>query len=541
MRNAAAVFGGGLLLLAGCVNPPAHRAPVDPPRRYAVSIVPQPRFVRFERGVFVWHNPAVIDARLSRALPTANVAGSYTLDVSPRGIRIRARDPAGLFYARETLEQATTSAGSKFIAPAMHVEDAPRYSWRGIHLDVARHYFDLRALEKLVDAASRYKLNILHLHFTDDRAWRLPSKAFPRLPSTQHYTAQQIHELVRYAGRHFMTIVPEIDVPAHSTAAIRAYPQLACGQSDELCPARANAFADAVLAEVARMFPAPLIHTGGDEVESWTTSERSAFERHIAATLHRLNREPVVWDDEADVAGSGSTIVVWHLGDAARRAALHHRIVMAPDGPLYFNAAQGDRSQEPPASRYVSTLEEVYSYSPDTPALGMEATLWTERIATPDALWYMLLPRELALAESAWDLPTEKNWTRFYGALGPQLTWLGRHGYTFRIPNVMFGVKDGSARFGSISGQMNGAVATVDRPAATLALSDALPGATLWYRIGEDSPWRRYRRAIAVAVGSDVYAYATANRAHSAVSKLSIRAAGRRRLFSRSFTSIVSP
>ncbi len=538
-----------LLAAAGCAQNARAGLPL---RRYAESgifpVVPYPQTIRSRSGVYVWPAGSSPSDSARASIRTFRIplrglhrSGAYSLDVRPGGIRISAADAAGLFYGRETLAQITLRQGDRFATPAVRIEDAPRYAWRGIHLDVARRYFPLPTLEKFVVLAARYKLNVVHLHFTDDQAWRLPSVAYPRLPSVLHYTRAQLKALNVFAARHFVTIVPEVDLPAHSAAAIRAYPALACGSSSELCPSRASRFAGTIAHELVRMFPGSWIHFGGDEVQTWTATQRAQFEANVAAGAHALGRTPVLWDDEADVAPAQAAIMVWHLGRAEQRAARgSHRIVQAPDGPLYFNAAQGEPAQEPPASRYVSTLEQVYAYDAVGSFYGIEATMWTEKIATERALWYMLLPREIALAEVAWTQPQHKSWARFYRGLPAQLAWLDGHGYSARIPNVMFRVQNAGTRYASVTGRMNAASANVPNGTASIALDEAMPGAVLWYRRSARGSWQRYRGRFTVACGAEVDAYASAGGRSGAVSQLMTRCSGAA-AGSTAFDGIVSP
>lgn len=420
---------------------------------------------------------------------------------------------------------------------------APRYEWRGIHIDVSRHYFDIATLKRLVDLEAHLNLNKLHVHFTDDAAWRLPSRRYQKLTASQHYTESQLRDLVAYARARNVDVVPEIDLPAHSGGAISAYPNLGCGSAVELCPSKAAAFADEMITETTAIFPSPWIHTGGDEVTTWTRAQRAAFETHVDATVARLHRVGIVWDDEADVAPRRTLVMVWHLGNAASDAiAGGHRVIMASDGPLYFNAAQGDPQQEPPASRYVTTLEQVYAFSPPASGvLGIEATLWTEKIATPNALWYMLLPRALALSDIASAQPHEKNWKRFYRSLPERLAWLDSHGYGHRIPNVMFRVSDAKARFESIAGNVNAATVYISRPDVAITAESSLTAGTTFVRIN-GGLWQRTSHLNTVTTPSTVEAYAEFRGRRSAITTLIVRRAGNKTTArSQTFDAVVSP
>jgi hexosaminidase len=451
---------------------------------------------RFARGNAIAVAETSDRAQADVAFRNANAGDAlgsegYVLAVRPNGISISAGGAAGFDYALQTLAQLTVRAPSgRFETHAVDVRDRPAFGWRGIHLDVSRHYFPLATIERYIDLAERYKLNVFHWHLTDDEAWRIEIKRRPLLTAVGactpqrrqclFYTQAEIRELVAYARERNVEIVPEIDLPGHSGATIRSYPDLACeggGDPAVLCPTEQTfAFLDDVLAEVVQLFPGRFVHLGGDEVSprgwrssaevsrlmrrnGWTSygQVQAYFTQRLTASLERQHRRAVVWDDALSGPVPPNTVVMAWRGEPAARlgAARGLDVVAVPDGPLYFDGYQGDPEQEEPAMRYRATLEQVYRYQPFAAVsgearsrlIGIQANLWTEQIATPDHLFYMLLPRELALAEIAWTGPNETRWPGFRERLPAQLGWLSANGYRFRIPDVAFTLAGGPVRF----------------------------------------------------------------------------------------------
>ena len=483
--------------------------------------------------------------RLSEGLHDSRLGvEGYRLDVDSSGVSIGANAGAGLFYGAQTLDQLLP-VGNAPVVPGVHIVDWPRFRWRGIHLDVSRHFFGLGVVERYIDVAARYKLNIFHWHLTDDQGWRFPVPRYPRLTtvggcregsqvggegSTQTdgqrycgaYTAQQIRDVVAFARRRYVTIVPEIEMPGHSVEALAAYPWLGCGtgpyrvrelwgiSSQIFCPTEPTFhFIDAVLAEVARLFPGPYIHIGGDEVpkEAWATSPAVAalrhrerlhtldavqgyFTRRVERIARKYGRRIVGWDEILGSSVTSSAVVMaWHGEDAARKAAHHaNSVVMCPDPPLYFDAYQGKPDDEPLAIGGLTTTEMVYTYEPipggwtgsqSQSMLGVQANLWTEYVPTASHLFYMLLPRALALAEVAWTPRALKNYDGFTRRLAPQLAHFQREGVNFRVPQVTYRLEDASVSFGEQQTEQNAIVLTTDSPAPRISLREIVPNATI--------------------------------------------------------------
>ena len=380
----------------------------------------------------------------------------YAIDVSERGVAIRGATATGVLWGiqsfRQLLPPAFESGASTRPAsweiPALTIRDAPRFSWRGSMLDVSRHFLPVADIERHIDLLSRYKLNVLHWHLTDDQGWRLAIASRPRLTSVGawrteetgertggFYRAGDIRHVVEYARRRGVMIVPEIEMPGHARAALAAYPELGCGGdpvavatswgvfADILCPASPAAFPTlfAVLDEVIALFPAPYVHVGGDEVpkDRWRDcaacralmrreglADEEAlqgwFLRRIGRHLGERGRTLIAWDEALDGGlDSGSVVQAWRDASHTRAAvAAGHRVIASPSEWVYLNRAPEDL-----------TLAQVNAFDP-LPAglsaaqralvLGSEATFWSEHITSGANLDVMALPRLLAFADRLW-------------------------------------------------------------------------------------------------------------------------------------------
>jgi hexosaminidase len=393
-----------------------------------------------ERQAAVWRIPTGYalpvsgtsgDIRLTRSASLGPEA--YRLLVTDEGVTIESGDPAGAFYALQTLHQmlpaelsgAGPALSPDWSLPAVTIEDAPRFPYRGMHLDVGRHFFDVDFVKRYIDTMSRYKFNVFHWHLTEDQGWRVEIDAYPRLteigawraetvveknldpyigdgkPHGGFYTKEQIRDIVQYAADRFVMIVPEIDMPGHMGAALAAYPELGCHdgpyavkttwgiQEDILCPSEATfSFAETVLTEVAALFPGPYLHIGGDEVpkKQWKESAlaqaiiqregladevelQSWFNRRIEAHLSQLGKRLVGWDEilEGGLAPN-ATVMSWRGTTGGIQAArMGHDVIMTPTDYMYFDFYQGDPDTEPLAMNWaqrIIPLDTVYAYEP---------------------------------------------------------------------------------------------------------------------------------------------------------------------------------
>ena len=421
-------------------------------------------------------------------------ADAYRLEVAPGGAVVTAGDAGGLLYGAVTLWQlATQTDGDGPVdLPAVTIADGPRFGWRGLMLDSARHYQSPEFIKAFIDAMALHKLNVFHWHLTDDQAWRLEIKHYPRLtevgawrvpagaarhdidPATGRprlyggfYTQDQVREIVAYAAARNITVLPEIDVPGHASAAIAAYPELgvtdAPGSAIPEVPAdwgvynalfnteeSTIGFFETVLDEVMDLFPGTYIHLGGDEArkDQWKASPRtrermrelgvadenalqSWFVGRMEAHLNRHGRRLIGWDEilEGGLAPN-ATVMSWRGIDGAIEAArLGHDTVLSP-APIFYLDNRQSAADGAPGRGFVVTLRDLYAFNP-TPAaltpeqaghvLGVQANLWTEHMRSEDRVEHQAYPRVAALAELGWTAPERMDWADFSRRLEPQL------------------------------------------------------------------------------------------------------------------------
>lgn len=434
-----------------------------------------------------------LDQNLS--LPTEG----YQLDVSEKEIAISAIAPAGLFYAVQTMLQYFPGIRTNEILkiPAMEITDKPAFTWRGMMLDVSRHFFSVETIKEVLDLMAFYKLNTFHWHLTDNEGWRLEIKKYPRLTSVGawrqeipgsimykqdstyaepltgkpyryggYYTQEQAREVVKYAKERNITVIPEIEMPGHSAAALAAYPEFSCAKPDQDPPgsnlwdgvtdtehmafnycAGEEApfhFLEDVLTEIMDIFPSEYIHVGGDEVDKsyWEKCAscqariktenlkdedglQSYFIKRMEKFLSAHNRKLLGWDEilEGGLAPA-ATVMSWRGEKGGISAAKSgHDVVMTPSDPLYFNRYQAGPEGEPQAGPYsINTLEKVYKYKPVPDALnaseakhvlGSQFAVWTEFISSVEHLEYMMLPRMAAFSEALWSNPENRDFDSF--------------------------------------------------------------------------------------------------------------------------------
>ncbi len=350
------------------------------------------------------------------------VPESYVLEVTADRVALTAPDAAGLFYGRQTLEQLRENDGS--IAP-VRIEDAPRYAHRGLMLDVARHFFGVGDVKRVIDLIARYKLNVLHLHLTDDQGWRLESEKWPRLTAdaTQigggaagFYTRADYAEIVGYAGERFITVIPEIDVPGHTNAALVAYPELwnrpapppetgihSPGRSIDVRDPKVLAWLDDVVGELAELTPGPYVHLGADEVQGMADDDYRAFVHAAAEIVARHGKTMIGWEEMAGVElPSGVIVQYWNDPNFRDRASVQGAtLIMSPAPHAYLDQKYDDSTELGLSWAGNVEVRDAYEWDPGE-ALGVEAALWTETVADYDALTYMTLPRLPAVAEVAW-------------------------------------------------------------------------------------------------------------------------------------------
>lgn len=402
----------------------------------------------------------------------------YRLSVRPREILIEASDPRGLFYGAQTLRQliANASTGERTI-PAVQISDAPRFRWRGLTVDVARHFFGMSTILKIIDEMAEYKLNRLKLHLTDYEGWRLEIPGYPRLISVgamvdgkpKYFTAPEMREIVAYAAERHILVVPEIEMPGHSGAAARAYPEFFNKEGSAFNPANPKTydFVRGVLTEVARIFPAPYIHFGGDEVgdEVWngmadvdrlksekglksTDDIEAYFGRKVVGIIGGLSKTPMAWDEQVDAGAPKSVIIQWWRRDRpdvlSSAAKNGYELVMSPADMLYFDYHQGEGEPGAPwegnkggpqsIAKMLAWEPVPDSFTPEESSrvLGIEAAVWTEFIETERYLEFMTFPRLLALAEIAWRPKGARDAAEFEIRLQPHIEALRARGINAR-------------------------------------------------------------------------------------------------------------
>jgi hexosaminidase len=423
----------------------------------------------------------------------------YSLLVTSNGINLEASEPAGIFYGVQTLlqlfpkqiESDTTVSMQEWTIPGVTIRDQPRFGWRGLMLDVVRHFFTKEQVKEFIDEMVRYKYNILHWHLTDDQGWRIEIKSLPKLTSVGawrvektgtfgtfspptpdeprtyggFYTQDDIREIVQYAKERYVNILPEIDVPGHSLAAIASYPELSCTRGtydvssgerfmiwppgghfyglldNTLCPANEKVyeFMDKVYTEVAALFPFEYIHMGGDETARnfWEKSEQikalmkkeklrnldevqSYFVKRMGKIINSKGKKMIGWDE---ILQGGlipnAAVMSWRgMKGGIEAATKGHEVVMSPSDFAYLDYMQGDVMLEPPV--YASLrLKKAYQFDPlpegIKPSLikGGQANLWTEQIYNVRHRQYMMWPRAFAIAEKLWSPKETRNWNDF--------------------------------------------------------------------------------------------------------------------------------
>ena len=432
--------------------------------------------------------------------PSKNLGDEgYLLTISTSEIHIAANSYAGLFYGTQSLLQYVIANNfqTPIQLPSLTISDKPNVAWRGMVMDVSRHFYNVNAIKELLDLMAFYKLNVFHWHLADNEGWRLEIKKYPKLTevgawrteipgsvmykqdstyakkldgkSYQYggfYTQEQVKDIVAYAKDRNITVIPEIDVPGHSGAALTAYPQFSCEKHIQetpnstlwngvVNPLNINLnycagqdstfeFLEDVFTEVMALFPSKYIHVGGDEVDKsyWEKCPvcqkrkldeglkdenelQSYFLKRIAKFLEKNDRKLIGWDEILEGGAPKNAAVMSWRGEKGgiEAAKLKQEVIMVPSDPLYFNRYQAAPEDEPFAAAYsINTLERVYNYNLIPSELSKEEAqyiiggqfaVWTEFISSVEHLEYILLPRLPAFAETLWSTPEKKNYTKF--------------------------------------------------------------------------------------------------------------------------------
>jgi len=421
----------------------------------------------------------------------------YTLNVTPTKVSIVANKAAGLFYGLQTVLQllppeiASVSEvkNVNWTIPDVSIKDVPRFGWRGLMLDVSRHFFTKQEVEQYIDQMARYKYNTLHLHLADDQGWRIEIKSLPELtkvgawrvkrtgrwgtflpalageptPDGGFYSQEDMKEIIKYAQDRFISILPEIDVPAHSLALIASYPNLSCTQlpysvnaggrgyqrnDNVLCIGNDSTFSmlDKIFTEIAALFPNPYIHIGGDEAYKgfWDQCPKcqkrmadehlknvdelqSYFVKRVEKIVEPKGKKLIGWDEilEGGLAPN-ATVMSWRgMSGGIAAAKMGHHVVMTPWDYCYLDLYQGEPEGEPPTYG-LCRLSDSYNYEPvpdsvdENLILGGQGNLWSESVPTLRHAEYMTWPRAIALSEVYWSSKANKNWSNFISRLEKQ-------------------------------------------------------------------------------------------------------------------------
>ncbi|MDL2142499.1 family 20 glycosylhydrolase [Flavobacterium tructae] len=491
---------------------------------------------------------------------------AYLLEVNKENITITAKGSAGFIYGLESIRQLLPESieskssikGVKWEIPTLTITDEPRFQWRGLMLDLSRHFFDKSYILETIDRLAMLKMNVLHLHLVDDQGWRIEIKKYPKLTEVGAWrvdqenapwnarqltnpdekgtyggflTQEELKEIVKYAAAKNIEIIPEIEMPAHVSSAIAAYPELACFNqrigvpsgglwpiTDIYCAGKETTFEflQNVIEEVMEIFPSKYIHIGGDEATktNWEKCPncqkrmkdnglkdahelQSYFVKRMEQYINSKGKKIIGWDEilEGGLAPE-ATVMSWRGTVGGTEAAKQgHDVIMSPESPCYFNFYQGPQNEEPLAFDAFNPLNKVYEFDPVvdsmTPqeashVLGGQANLWAEYITSPKASEYMIFPRLAALSEVLWSTKENRDWNSFTSRL-PSL--LQRYDY--------LGINYAKSAYLVTSS----AVADLDKKVINVTLKNEFPNSDIRYVLGDkniDDKAIKYTNPIAV-------------------------------------------
>ena len=544
----------------------------------AISVIPKPLSLKKESGAFLISKSTavIVDAGVpdlkriaddlalrirtvtGYTVPVVNRAGSrsgpdaillaivgesrlgeegYRVSVTRKSVTIEGAKPAGLFYGVQTLlqllppdiEKKELAAGVSWSIPCVRIEDRPRFSWRGMHLDVGRHFFSKDSVKRYIDMMASYKINTFHWHLTEDQGWRIEIKKYPRLtsvgawrsetmgngvPHGGFYTQDDVREIVQYARDRFVTVVPEIEMPGHSQAALAGYPDLSCSGgpfkvgtewgviNDVFCAGNEKTFQllEDVIDEVSGLFPGPFFHIGGDECPKlrWSNCKRcqdriaalglknedelqSYFIKRIEGMLNARGKRLVGWDEilEGGLAPN-ATVMSWRgIKGGIEAAKSGHDVVMTPTSYCYFDYYQG-ATGEPAAIGGFLPIDTVYSYEPVPDeltaeeahhVLGAQGNVWTEWIPNFRQVEFMATTRMMALSEVVWSSESQRDFKDFLQRMIPHYQRLSIRDINYRVPTPL-----------GVGGRkiiLRDTVAVIASP---------VPGASLYYTLDGSDP-----------------------------------------------------
>lgn len=438
--------------------------------------------------------------------PSVTGEEGYRIITHSESISICGKTANGVFYGIQTLRKSIPAQAqdAAILLPAGEVEDWPRFSYRGMHLDVGRHFFPVEFIKEFIDLLALHNMNTLHWHLTEDQGWRIEIKKYPKLteigsvrqrtvighnsgeynntPYEGFYTQEEAREIVEYAQKRYVTIIPEIDLPGHMLAALAAYPELGCtGGPYKVCPnwgvfedvlcignEKTIPFLEDIMTEIIDIFPSKYIHIGGDEAPRtrWQKCSKcqalirkeglKADKQHTAEDrlqsyctariekfLNERERQIIGWDEilEGDLAPN-ATVMSWRGSAGGIKAAqMGHDVIMTPNTYCYFDYFQSEDTKNEPYDAiggYIP-VEKVYSFDPvegldeiqQKYVLGVQANVWTEYMTSPEQVEYMVLPRMAALAEVQWTQPGKKEYNNFLQRLGQLAKFYDRDGLNY--------------------------------------------------------------------------------------------------------------
>lgn len=397
----------------------------------------------------------------------------YWLLVEPEWVTLKAANPAGVFWGVQTIRQLLPAEVERselqpgpWQLKACEIWDFPRFSWRGVMLDVARHFFSVEEVKRLIDVLSYYKINRFHIHLTDDQGWRLMIDTWRNLAeyggSTQvgggkggYYTKAEYSEIVAFAHDRYISVIPEVDMPGHTNAALASYPELNCDGVapalytgtevgfSSLCVSKEVTFTflEDVIREIAELTPGVYLHIGGDEAAATSPEDYRTLMERVQAIVEMNGKASIGWEEIGQVDLLPSTIVqYWNSGMARKAVEQGNRVIMSPAKRVYLDMKY--TSDTPYGLTWAGTVEvsESYNWDPATELqgvteehiLGVEAPLWTETLETLESIELMMFPRLLGVAEIAWSPLEGRNWDEYKNRLGahaPRLAALGINYY----------------------------------------------------------------------------------------------------------------
>lgn len=466
-----------------------------------VNVIPEPNWVKLLGG-----KTEAESAKMEKITDNALAEEEYAIKIKGGKVTVKAASDRGFLYAEQTLAQLRDGDG---FFPDVIIKDSPRFAYRGMHLDCARHFFSIDEVKRYIDMMAVHKMNKFHWHLTEDQGWRIEIKKYPKLTEVGawrkgeklvrpdgtnadptgavyggYYTQEQMREVVEYAAARGIDVIPEIDLPGHMQAALAAYPELGCEgygpyevwnmagiSKDVLCAGNEKTyeFLEGVFDELLEIFPSKYIHIGGDECpkDHWKTcprcqakiaelgikgDENFSAEHYLQSIyvtvrieeyLNSKGRSIIGWDEilEGELSPN-ATVMSWRGSEGGRKAAsLGHDAIMTPTTNFYFDYCQSkDAANEPIGIGGYLPVSKVYEYEPFTPEMtdaeknhirGIQANLWTEYIATPEHLEYMLLPRMSALSEVQWCKPGRRDADRFFKDMNRMRGIYDKMGYNY--------------------------------------------------------------------------------------------------------------